>query len=143
VVQDDDLGLTASFNRMQAGLAEWQRLQAAFGTYVDLALAVRRRSAAQPSRRAVGTMSTRRRILRGHVNADHPIVEDLDDGQESARETEVNEGAVDWIFPNGYPSIPSRINAPWVEQKAAELGLARIRLIGQLQKRGRLTGGRH
>ncbi len=35
VVQDDDLGaLSASFNRMQAGLAERQRLQAAFGTYV-------------------------------------------------------------------------------------------------------------
>jgi adenylate cyclase len=42
VVQDDDLGaLTASFNRMQAGLAERQRLQAAFGTYVDPALAAR------------------------------------------------------------------------------------------------------
>lgn len=36
VVQDDDLGaLAASFNRMQAGLAERQRLQAALGTYVD------------------------------------------------------------------------------------------------------------
>ena len=42
VVQDDDLGtLTASFNRMQAGLAERQRLHAAFGTYVDPALAAR------------------------------------------------------------------------------------------------------
>jgi adenylate cyclase len=42
VVQDDDLGaLTASFNRMQAGLAERQRFQAAFGTYVDPALAAR------------------------------------------------------------------------------------------------------
>ena len=42
VVQDNDLGvLTASFNRMQAGLAERQRLQAAFGTYVDPALAAR------------------------------------------------------------------------------------------------------
>jgi class 3 adenylate cyclase len=42
VVQDDDLGaLSASFNRMQAGLAERQRLQAAFGTYVDPALATR------------------------------------------------------------------------------------------------------
>lgn len=42
VVQDDDLGvLTASFNRMQTGLAERQRLQAAFGTYVDPALAAR------------------------------------------------------------------------------------------------------
>ncbi len=42
VVQDDDLGaLSASFNRMQAGLAERQRLQAAFGTYVDPGLAAR------------------------------------------------------------------------------------------------------
>jgi adenylate cyclase len=42
VVQDDDLGaLAASFNRMRAGLAERQRLQAAFGTYVDPALAAR------------------------------------------------------------------------------------------------------
>jgi adenylate cyclase len=42
VVQDDDLGaLAGSFNRMQAGLAERQRLQAAFGTYVDPALAAR------------------------------------------------------------------------------------------------------
>lgn len=42
VVQDSDLGaLAASFNRMQAGLAERQRLQAAFGTYVDPALAAR------------------------------------------------------------------------------------------------------
>ena len=42
MVQDDDLGaLAGSFNRMQAGLAERQRLQAAFGTYVDPALAAR------------------------------------------------------------------------------------------------------
>ena len=42
VVQDDDLGvLAASFNRMQAGLAERQRLQQAFGAYVDPALAAR------------------------------------------------------------------------------------------------------
>ena len=42
VVQDDDLGaLAASFNRMQAGLAERQRLHAAFGTYVDPGLAAR------------------------------------------------------------------------------------------------------
>jgi class 3 adenylate cyclase len=42
VVQDDDLGaLAASFNRMQAGLAERQRLQLAFGSYVDPALAAR------------------------------------------------------------------------------------------------------
>src|SRR3954451_16941516 len=42
VVQDDDLGvLVASFNRMQAGLAERQRLHAAFGSYVDPILTTR------------------------------------------------------------------------------------------------------
>ena len=42
VDQDDDLGaLAASFNCMQAGLAERQRLQAAFGTSVDPVLAAR------------------------------------------------------------------------------------------------------
>jgi adenylate cyclase len=42
VVQDDDLGaLAASFNRMQAGLAERERLRSAFGSYVDPALATR------------------------------------------------------------------------------------------------------
>lgn len=42
VAQDDDLGaLAGSFNRMQAGLAERERLQAAFGSYVDPALATR------------------------------------------------------------------------------------------------------
>ncbi len=42
VVQDDDLGaLAGTFNRMQAGLAERERLQAAFGSYVDPALATR------------------------------------------------------------------------------------------------------
>jgi HTH-type transcriptional regulator/antitoxin HigA len=79
-------------------------------------------------------------ILRGHADDGSVIVEDLEDGhaQESIREREANEGAVSWIFPNGYPSVPSRINAPWIDQTAAELGLARITLVGQLQKRGRL-----
>lgn len=42
VAQDDDLGaLVGSFNQMQAGLAERERLQAAFGSYVDPTLAAR------------------------------------------------------------------------------------------------------
>lgn len=78
-------------------------------------------------------------ILRGHVD-DAPIVEELDDSDapESIREKEANDGAGTWIFPNGHPPVPARINAPWVEQTADKLGLARIVLIGQLQKRGRL-----
>lgn len=79
-------------------------------------------------------------ILRGHVDQDEVIVEDLEDkqSQETERETEANDDGVSWIFPNGYPFVPRRISGPWVEDKAAELGIARIVLVGQLQKRGRL-----
>lgn len=78
-------------------------------------------------------------ILRGHVD-DNVIVEDLEDKLEQATdcEAEANADSVDWIFPDGYPDVPVRISGPWVEDKAAELGLARIVLVGQLQKRGRL-----
>lgn len=77
-------------------------------------------------------------ILHGHVEKDQVIVEDLDDKHESVQEEEANESGRNWIFPAGYPSIPARISGPWVEEKAAELGIAYIVLIGQLQKKGRL-----
>lgn len=79
-------------------------------------------------------------VLRGHVDATNVIVEDLDDKhvQETERETEANGDGRSWIFPDGFPHVPHRINAQWVNQTAADLGIARIVLIGQLQKRGRL-----
>lgn len=79
-------------------------------------------------------------ILRGHVDAHRAIVEDLEDKyeQESTKEEEANAYGRRWIFPDGYPSIPPRISGPWVDEKASELGIARIVLIGQLQKTGRL-----
>lgn len=79
-------------------------------------------------------------ILREHVDAERLIVEILDDGtvHESGQEKDANEDGVGWIFPRGYPVIPPRINAGWVDQKVAELGVSRIVLIGHLQKRGRL-----
>ncbi len=75
-------------------------------------------------------------ILREHVGKDQVIVENLDDTHESAQEDEANNAGLRWIFPNGYPSVPARITGPWVEQKAAELRIAQIVLIGQLQKTG-------
>lgn len=79
-------------------------------------------------------------ILRGHVDRSHVIVEDLQDkhAQESTQEQEANEDGRGWIFPDGYPHIPPRISGPWVDKKAADLGIAPIVLIGQLQKKGRL-----
>lgn len=79
-------------------------------------------------------------ILLGHVDADHLIVEDLEDkhAHESVQERAANEEARGWVFPDGFPFVPARINGPWVDETAAELGVARVVLIGQLQHIKRL-----
>ena len=79
-------------------------------------------------------------ILLGHVDAEHLIVEDLDDKRESetSREKQANDEAAELEFPMGFPSIPERIGAAWVGRAAEELGVARIVVVGQLQHRGRL-----
>lgn len=79
-------------------------------------------------------------VLLQHVDAEHLIVEYLDDenAYEIAREKEANREAAEWVFPDGFPDIPTRIGGPWVDQTAAELGVARIVVIGQLQHRRRL-----
>jgi len=79
-------------------------------------------------------------ILLEHVDADHLIAEDLDDKHEheSAQEKDANTEAGDWMFPGGFPTVPTRISGPWVDQTAAELDVAAIVLVGQLQHRRRL-----
>jgi len=79
-------------------------------------------------------------ILLDHVDAEHLIVEDLDDkyGSETAREKHANREAADLVFPDGFPAIPARIGGPWVDRMASDLGVARIVVIGQLQHRRRL-----
>jgi HTH-type transcriptional regulator/antitoxin HigA len=79
-------------------------------------------------------------ILLEHVDAERIIAEDLDDqdNQESSREADANREAAGWVFPDGFPTIPARINGPWVDQTADELGVARIVVIGQLQHRRHL-----
>ena len=79
-------------------------------------------------------------ILLKHVDNEHLIVEDLDDKQESEtkREQDANEQAAGLEFPDGFPSVPARIGAAWVDRTAEDLGVARILVVGQLQHRGRL-----
>jgi HTH-type transcriptional regulator/antitoxin HigA len=76
-------------------------------------------------------------ILLDHVDAEHLIVEDLDDkhGSETARERDANREASDLVFPDGFPAIPARIGGPWVDRVTSDLGVARIVVIGQLQHR--------
>ncbi|MEV0623573.1 HigA family addiction module antitoxin [Nonomuraea sp. NPDC050404] len=79
-------------------------------------------------------------ILRGHVDTENIIAEDLDSpaNNESVRETEANRDATDWVFPAGFPQVPARINGPWIDRTADSLGVARIVVIGHLQHRKRL-----
>ncbi len=79
-------------------------------------------------------------ILRGPVDANRVIVEEVDDKytHESVQESEASEDGRRWIFPYGPPRWPSRVSGHWVDEKAAELGIASIVLIGQLQNQGRL-----
>jgi HTH-type transcriptional regulator/antitoxin HigA len=79
-------------------------------------------------------------VLLAHVDAEHLIVEDLDDkrSHETAREKDANREAGELEFPDGFPDVPTRISGPWVDETAAEIGVARIVVVGHLQHRGRL-----
>lgn len=79
-------------------------------------------------------------VLLRHVDAGQLIVDDLDDKDtsETAREREANRQAAQCAFPSGFPPVPHRVGAQWVEQTAAQLRVAPIVVVGQLQHRGRL-----
>ena len=79
-------------------------------------------------------------LLRSHVDADHYIVEETDDADptENAQEREADLAAAELRFSDGFPRIPARISGPWVDTVAAELGVARIVVIGHLQHEHRL-----
>lgn len=79
-------------------------------------------------------------VLLGHVDTDHIIAEDLDDvaRHKTTCETDANRAASGWVFPDGFPAVPARINGPWINRIADELGVARIVVIGHLQYHGRL-----
>jgi HTH-type transcriptional regulator/antitoxin HigA len=72
-----------------------------------------------------------------HVKKDDLIVEATDnDPDGSTREQEANAQATSWIVPTPIRRVPERITATWVSQTAADLGIAPIVLIGQLQNQG-------
>lgn len=79
-------------------------------------------------------------LTHGHVSADSPIVETLDDDHdlqddsaEARQEREANSTAAKWILPDGLPRLPERLSAPWVHSAAADAGIATITLVGHLQ----------
>jgi len=79
-------------------------------------------------------------IQLGDVDAEHLIVEELNDtdSHETDSERKADHLAAAWVFPTGFPDVPARIGAPWVDQTAAQLNVARVVVVGHLQHRRRL-----
>lgn len=79
-------------------------------------------------------------ILLEHVAGESYIVEDLDEARPapSQKELEADKEAGDLKFPEGFPKPPARLSGPWVQQTAADLGVAPIVVIGHLQYLHRL-----
>jgi HTH-type transcriptional regulator/antitoxin HigA len=75
-------------------------------------------------------------VVLGHVT-NQTIVESLDDHDDTdTDEVEANRQASHWLLPTPLPRAPGRVGAGWVEQVAAERGLAPIVIVGQLQNEG-------
>ncbi|MFV2104976.1 ImmA/IrrE family metallo-endopeptidase, partial [Micromonospora sp. LOL_024] len=81
-------------------------------------------------------------ILRGHVDRDRIIAEEIDDrgNQESTQEAEANSLASECLFPSGFQEVPARISSSWVDKAAGELGVARIVVVGYLPRPRRCSG---
>ena len=79
-------------------------------------------------------------ILLRHVDADHYIIEEIDEAHtaHNAHEKDADATAGKLLFPDGPPLVPTRVNGPWLDKVAAELGVARIVVIGHLQYKRRL-----
>ena len=74
-------------------------------------------------------------VVLGHVT-NETIVESLDDRDDrDGTELEANRHAGRWLLPTPLPPVPERIGAAWVENIAAERGLAPIIVIGPAPER--------
>ena len=79
-------------------------------------------------------------ILKGHVDEQHYIVEEIVDSnvRHGVQESEADDLAAELLFPSALPPVPARIGGPWVDRVANQLGVARVVVIGHLQHDGRL-----
>ena len=76
----------------------------------------------------------------GHVKDDAPIVETIevdddpdDQSDEAVQEREANDTAARWVLPEGLTPLPERLSGPWVQETAAQIGIAPIMFVGHLQ----------
>jgi HTH-type transcriptional regulator / antitoxin HigA len=77
-------------------------------------------------------------VLLDHIDGQRLIVDDFD-GDDSDWENAADQLAGQLILPKDLGRIPPRVNALWVRDKAAELDVHPIIVVGRLQKDGRLA----
>lgn len=74
-----------------------------------------------------------------HIASGDLLVESLDDPDDpNSNERAANRLAGTWVLPHGIPAIPPRLSKAWVTERAAQLGVHPIVLVGRLQKDKRL-----
>jgi HTH-type transcriptional regulator / antitoxin HigA len=74
-----------------------------------------------------------------HIAPGDLLVESLDDPDDrDSNERAANTLAGTWVLPHGVPAIPQRLSKAWVAERAAQLGVHPIVLVGRLQKDKRL-----
>ncbi len=75
----------------------------------------------------------------GHVASGDLLIESLDEqDDQDSNEKAANRVAGGWVLPRGLPVLPPRVNRAWVAERAGQLGIHPIVLIGRLQKDKRL-----
>jgi HTH-type transcriptional regulator/antitoxin HigA len=77
-------------------------------------------------------------IVLRHVD-DVAIVDDAEDQATLGEEKTADALAAQWILPGGLSAVPDRINLDWIQRTAASMRVHPIVIVGNLQKRGRLT----
>lgn len=74
-------------------------------------------------------------LVSGHVGPEDMLIESMDDDSSaSSNERQADGLAGRWVLPDGLPPLPAKLSKPWCNQKATDLGIHPIVLIGRLQR---------
>ena len=77
-------------------------------------------------------------IILGHLGEGAYVIDDPGESATLGDEKPADDLASDWALPVPLPPIPERVNQPWVNAVAGNMGIHPIVLIGRLQKENRI-----
>lgn len=75
-------------------------------------------------------------ITLGHLDEQEFVIDDPGESPTLGDEGSADAQAAEWVLPHELPSLPERINQPWITSTANRMGVHPIILIGRLQKDG-------